>query len=169
MFVAFENLPENARVWVYQSNRFFTEMELSSLGEALASLCNNWHTHNQPQKASFLLPFNRFVILAADESMFATSGCSTDRSVNFLKVAEQEMGISLFDRTELTYLNEQKELLACNMQAFSERITKGEITPQTLVFNNLVSNKTDFTNKWILPLAESWHSRMFKQALVTEV
>ena len=36
---------------------------------------------------------------------------------------------------------------------------KGIINTETLMFDNLVNNKTDFINDWLKPLNESWYNK----------
>ena len=36
---------------------------------------------------------------------------------------------------------------------------KKQLTPQTVVYNNLVSTKIEYESKWKVPLSESWLAR----------
>jgi hypothetical protein len=82
MYVPFENLPEESKIWVYQSNRKFSDTEFSEI-ESAFSFLENWAAHN---KFSFLLSakYNRFIILAVDQDVQSATGCSIDASVEFI-------------------------------------------------------------------------------------
>jgi hypothetical protein len=85
MYVPFENLPEESKIWVYQSNRKFSDTEFSEI-ESFAGLpC--WAARN---KFSFLLSakIHRFIILAVDQDVQSATGCS-DASVEFIQSLEQ--------------------------------------------------------------------------------
>ena len=41
------NLPETSRVWVYQSNRKFTDAEIAELENELAQFNSNWRLMEQ--------------------------------------------------------------------------------------------------------------------------
>jgi hypothetical protein len=34
------------------------------------------------------------------------------------------------------------------------------VSPQTIVFNNLVNTKAEYEEFWEVPMTESWHSRL---------
>ncbi|MGN6639512.1 MAG: ABC transporter ATPase, partial [Mucilaginibacter sp.] len=89
---------EHSRVWIYQSNRELTDNETSRLLDLLNKFAAEWTAHNHQLKAKAEIRYNRFIVLIVDESQAGASGCSIDKSVNFLKGLEQEFGISLFDR-----------------------------------------------------------------------
>jgi hypothetical protein len=44
MYVPFENLPEESKIWVYQSNRKFSDTEFSEIESALQALKIGQHT-----------------------------------------------------------------------------------------------------------------------------
>jgi hypothetical protein len=45
MYVPFENLPEESKIWVYQSNRKFSDTEFSEIESALQAFLENWAAH----------------------------------------------------------------------------------------------------------------------------
>ena len=94
-----------------------------------------------------------------DESLAGASGCSIDKSVHFIKQIEQHYGVDLFDRMTFTYKDGETVKSAPRME-FAELYKMGKINDATLVFDNLVKTKGDFTSNWVKPLGESWHKRM---------
>ena len=40
-------------------------------------------------------------------------------------------------------------------------IKNRSISKKTIVFNNLINNKSEFLNNWEVPIEESWHNRFF--------
>ncbi|NCF31398.1 MAG: ABC transporter ATPase, partial [Bacteroidetes bacterium] len=45
MFVPFDQLPDQSRVWIYPSNRRFTPDELSSIREKAEAFLKQWTAH----------------------------------------------------------------------------------------------------------------------------
>ena len=45
MYIPFENLPEESKIWIYQSNRKFSDAEFSEIETDLQSFLNEWAAH----------------------------------------------------------------------------------------------------------------------------
>jgi len=156
----FANILPNSKVWIYQADRLLTEEEVIKTEKKLDVFLNNWQSHGQEVKAAGKVVHNLFVVLAADEDYNAPGGCSIDSSVHFLKNLEQELDISLFNRSILAlFSNERISLIRLN--ELKEAINKGLITKETLFFNNLSPNLTSFQNHWLSTLGSAWTSRYF--------
>jgi len=84
MFVEYQDLPSNSRVWVYQSEREFTSKELEFISEKAIDFIEKWTKHGSNLKGSFTIKYNQFLVLAVDEGFNNVSGCSIDSSVRFV-------------------------------------------------------------------------------------
>ena len=156
----FPQLPDNARVWVYQSNRPFTETESEKIAGAIDAFVRDWASHSRQVSAGGALLYNRFIVLIADETAFTVSGCSIDSSVHFVKQLAQQHGVDLFDRMNVAW-KEGDEVHGANRAGFEQAIEQSRVTEDTIVFNNLVQNKQQLLNNWQIPLKDSWHARVF--------
>ena len=67
MLVPFESLPEEARIWVYQSNRPFTEEEIQHIAKDLEAFLTQWTAHGSDLQAGYELPYNRFIVIGLDQ------------------------------------------------------------------------------------------------------
>jgi hypothetical protein len=160
MWIEFDSLPGHARVWIYQANRALTASEVTKVADALRMFCANWSAHGQPMKSSFVLPYNQFVVLAADEDFRQASGCSIDGSVRALQTVQAEIQIDFFDRTRVAFwLNNKIETMP--VAELKEAFADGRLTPHTPMFNNLVASKADFAEKWKIPAWQSWLTKYF--------
>jgi hypothetical protein len=151
---------EHSRVWIYQSDKELTDKQASELLEILNEFTAEWTAHNHQLKAKAEIRYNRFIILVVDESQAGASGCSIDKSVNFLKRIEQEFCINLFDRFNFAYRDGERVLSAPRHQ-FEELLKEGKIGNNTIVFNNLIHNLGDLATKWEVPFKDSWHPQLF--------
>jgi len=158
MYVPFDQLPSDARLWVYGINRTLTDQEATQIQEQLKAFLAQWTAHQQTLEASCLLPYNAFLILALNENRAAASGCSIDASVHFLKHLEQDFQVRLFDRTLVTYKRANK-IEQLSLAEFKTKAKEGSITASTVVFNNLVETKEAFESAWETPASLSWHNR----------
>jgi len=155
-----KNMPAHSRVWVYQSDREFTTDEANQLEAQLATFTAGWAAHGNQLAAGAEFRYRRFIILAVDESQSGASGCSIDSSVRFIKSLELEYKIDLMNRM-LFATKEDDKVHAYTRAAFEDAIEKGRLTTQTIVFNNLVKDKTELDSSWEIPLASSWHASFF--------
>ena len=158
MWVNFDELPLQSRVWVFQSNRIMSPSEQSSIDAALKQFVQKWSTHGVQMLASHVLYHNCFVVIAADEQKQAASGCSIDSFTALFKAFGTKYNLSFFDRFSIAY-KLKDEVLISNLNEFKKLIAEGRVTQDSLVFNNLIDQRQDLYSKWEIPLKESWQKR----------
>ena len=150
-----------SRVWIYQSNRAFTDSETSALNHELQNFVSDWTAHSQTLYAAGDVLFNRFVILAVDEMQQGATGCSIDTSIHFIKHLEKENDIKLFDRMLFSYWDKET-VHTIPSKELSELYKNKIINDDTLMFDNLVQNLNGLQTNWLKPLADSWHKRFVR-------
>ncbi|SDB34940.1 hypothetical protein SAMN03097699_0835 [Flavobacteriaceae bacterium MAR_2010_188] len=161
MLVDFEKLSETSRVWIYQSNRSFTDAEVEELNNELNEFLNQWTAHGQNLSAAYKIEYKRFIIIGLDQSLNAATGCSIDASVHFIQHLEKKYNVELLDKMNVSY--KQGEFIAYKpLSDFKKMAKEGAVSKNTVVFNNLVTNVSDFKDNWEVPASDSWHSRFFK-------
>jgi hypothetical protein len=166
MYVDFEKLPDSARVWVYQANRFLTDSEVKSVETALQPALSQWAAHGQPLLASGQVINNRFVVISVDEGYNLPSGCSIDASVRTLQEISRQIDqgngpLDFFDRSAAVQLADGS-VQTFPLSSLKTAVTDGLIKPGTTVFNTLVQTKAEFLTGWHIQAAESWLKRYFK-------
>ena len=160
MFIPFENLPEDSRVWIYQSNRKFSDVELAEIESELILFVEKWAAHGNELEASYLLKYNRFIILAVNQEIQQVTGCAIDSSVSFIQNLEQKYQIELLDKMNVTFRNGEY-IAHKSLLDFKKMAKEKAVTANTIVFNNLVNNIEEFNENWEVPAGDSWHSRFF--------
>lgn len=158
MYVNFNTLPQNSRIWIYQADREFTRIEVDLLQENAIAFIEEWTRHGAALKGSFVLKYNRFLVLAVDESFANASGCSIDASVRFVKQMETLFSMDLMNKLNVTY-KEGQTIHLVNLSTFQEYAKVQKITSETIVFNNMVQTKGDLESLWEVPAQQSWHRR----------
>jgi hypothetical protein len=157
MDVKFEELAEDSRIWIYQSNREFSEEEVSEISIGLKTFLESWTSHKKIFKSAFQIKYNRFIIIAVDKD-FEVSGCSIDASVGFIQFIEKKYQVDLLDRRNITYKT-ANTIKFISLAEFKTLIKSKSINKDTIVFNNLVSNIFEYNNHWKTSIKNSWHSR----------
>ena len=158
MWVNFEELPLQSRIWVFQSNRIMSPSEQSSIDAAVKQFVQKWSTHGVQVLASHVLHYNCFVVIAADEQKQAVSGCSIDSFIALFKAFGTQYNLSFFDRFSIAHKSGDGVVIS-NLDDFKQLIGDGHITLDTIVFNNLIEQMHDLSTKWELPLKESWQKK----------
>ena len=158
MYIPYNTLPNNSRIWIYQSNREFTKKEVEYISTKAKDFINQWTRHGDRLKGSFTIKYNHFLVLAVDESFTTISGCTIDSSVRFVKELENELNLDLMNKMNVTFKDENR-IYSVKLINFQQLVKQGRVTPETIVFNNMVSSKSDFESNWEIPAKDSWHKR----------
>ncbi|AKD02878.1 hypothetical protein POKO110462_01260 [Pontibacter korlensis] len=160
MYIPFDQLPPQARVWIYQASRPLTEVEQTEIKPALERFATEWSSHGKGLQSSAELLHGRFLVLANNEEAGAASGCSIDASVRFVRELEQQYKLSFMDRTQLAFLNEG-EVRLVSMPELKSKVAAGEINRDTLYFDTLINNYGELQQAWPRSAGSSWLSRYF--------
>ena len=149
---------DSSRIWIYQSSRIFGIGEALEIERILNDFTAQWMVHGTPVKGYANLFFGQFIVVMADETVAAVSGCSTDSSVRIIKEIEQLFKVNMFDRQSLAFVVKDKvQLLPLNQLKYA--LENNFINADTLYFNNLVATKADLISNWIIPVKDSWLAR----------
>jgi len=153
-----------SRIWIYQSNRAFSDSEVSAIDKKLNEFTSQWKAHGHQLMAKAEVLHHFFIVFTVDEATAGATGCSIDASVRIIKEIEQEYQVDLFDRFNMAYKIDGKVIVS-NKEDFETLVNIKTIGPKTIVFNNLVQTLEEFETKWELPFEESWHSKVFAHLL----
>ncbi|NVJ62752.1 MAG: ABC transporter ATPase [Flavobacteriaceae bacterium] len=160
MYVNFNDLADDARIWIYQSNRSLTDQEQEEINTDLKTFLEQWTAHGKDLKAGFELKYKRFIIIGLDAQTQA-SGCSIDASVHFIQELEKKYEIDLLDRMNVSF--KQGDFIAYKtLKDFKVMAKNKSVSKNTVVFNNLVATKAEYLDHWEVPASESWHSNFVK-------
>jgi hypothetical protein len=165
MFISFNALPPNARLWIYQSDRSLNADEENFLSFELEEFCEQWKAHGLPLQTSFKIEYHHFVILAVDENYNDASGCSIDGSVRILKSLQEKSGINFLDRSRVAFLL-KNEIETFPLIELKNLFASGRLTSTSHTFNNLVATKSDFDKGWLTTVEKSWLAKYLPKSAV---
>lgn len=162
MLLSFDEISDNSRIWIYQSNKKVDPETQKQLIIDCQAFLKQWTAHGSELKAAVEFKHNYFLIIALDESHASASGCSIDSSVHFINQLEQKYKLNFFDRSQIA-LKLDSEVSLFTIKEIKEKFSEGIIHANDLTFNNLIKTKNDLQEKWIIPLNKSWLKRYLSQ------
>ena len=164
MLANFDNISDQARVWIYQADRPIGTEEKNVIIKDTEAFLSQWAAHGSALQAAGDLLFDHFLVICIDESFQMASGCSIDSSVRFVQELGQKLSIDFFKRTNLAFeVATGIELI--EMPKLKGQIEAGVVNPDSVFFDNNIQNKAQLVNQWRVKAGESWLKRYFKASL----
>jgi hypothetical protein len=159
--VEFEQLPSDARVWIFSAERVLTQNERARLLQEVDGFLDQWGAHDMPLTAGRDIRYDRFLFVAVDQRQAGPSGCSVDALVRQMKVLQHEIGVELVNHAPVLF-RRGDQIARVARDEFAALATKGEVGPETIVFDNTLTSLGDVRDgRWETSVAESWHGRAF--------
>ncbi len=162
MYVEFNQLPAQARVWIYQASRPLTEAELAAVKPALNQFSIAWTSHGRNLHAAAEFRHQQFLVIGLDEGVAGASGCSIDASVRFVAQLEEQLGMELLEKSRLAFLQDGAVRLLTRGE-LKAAVAAGTIGPDTLYFDNTLATKDELDTQWPRPAGQTWLARYFGQ------
>jgi hypothetical protein len=160
MYLPFNQLPENSRVWIYQADRKLLDEEQDLIRQKMLRFCEGWNTHGNGMPSSFSFFDGQILVLAVDESGLGASGCSIDSSVRVLREIESLTGVNLTDQGKITVKSPTGIVKVLPALGLKSKVQSGELTREQEVINPLIQTKSDLQQLW-QPVGESWLNKYF--------
>ena len=85
----FETLPDNSRIWIYQSNRSLSKNEIESISSLVENFLEVWKSHGSILSSAYEIRYNRFIVIGNNQSFQNPTGCAIDSMVHFIQKLEK--------------------------------------------------------------------------------
>ena len=159
--IAFDELPGDARVWIFAAARPLGRAEQERLLAEVDGFIAGWGAHDSPLTAGRELRYERFLFVAVDQRRVGPSGCSIDALVREMKRLEREIDVELVNHAPVVF-RAGDEIRRVARDEFAALAASGAVGPQTTVFDNTLTRLDDVrAGRWETPVASSWHARAF--------
>ena len=158
MIVDFKTMPDDSRIWIYQSNRDFNESEIGIINDKTISFLDNWQAHGKDLECSYSIIDKRFIIIAVNESVNPIGGCSIDFSLQLIKDISNTIGIDLLNRLVVNYRLDNR-LESLSLTDLKNKIKDGDFSPETIIFNTAINSKSELLNNFEIDIRSSWLSK----------
>ena len=160
MITDFKNIPDDSRLWIYQSNRDFSDSEIKIINNKTALFLDNWKAHGNELQASYLIKERRFLVIAVNEQFNPIGGCSIDYSLQLVNDISTTIDLDLLDRLSVNYISENK-IKSISLRDLKNKIKNRSFSPETIIFNTTVKTKKELSSDFELKISSSWLSKFF--------
>jgi|TARA_B110000438_G_scaffold27292_2_gene26153 hypothetical protein len=158
MYTPFEEMSEKSRAWVYILSKNIDMNVARDLENILKNICDEWQSHGQIIKSSYLISYNRFILLFAEDNN-SVSGCSIDQSNNKLRKILNQLKIDLQPNSKIGIFNKSKiEFFKKN--ELINLINNNKIDLFQKMINTTIKNKLSFEKEWVQQIKYSWINKL---------
>ena len=156
MIVDFQQLSDDAKVWIYPCSRKFYPQELAPINEKISSFMISW-SESIEGDVSFQLLHERFIVFGVEEDVKITNK-HLDEQVAFILKLQLEYEVELLDKMNVCF--KQGEFIQYkDVKEFKKLLKNKSVNEKTIVFDNLVQTKYDLEHYWEVPITDSWYNR----------
>jgi hypothetical protein len=164
--VAFESLPDDARLWVFGVERALATEEQAVLLAGVDRFLEDWTAHGSPLTGARELLEERFLMVGVDEASVPPSGCSIDAMVGILSAFEETMGVALVGHGPVFYRTSSGDVRRVDRAEFRRLAEEGKVGPATAVFDTTLTRVGRLRDgDWECPAGETWHGQAFFRAI----
>jgi len=158
MYISFNLLPPNSKIWVYQSDRNLSKIDIELIEKEVKVFLENWSSHNKEIQSSFEVRYNRFLIIGLNENINLASGCSIDKSINFIKDLQSNLKVNFLNRLDVAY-KIGNVINSISLSKFQTMIREKKLSKDSIVYNNMIDTKESYINNWETKIENSWHKK----------
>ena len=158
MRVDFKNMPDNSRIWIYQSDRDLNESEISIIDDKTTTFLDSWQAHGKNLECSYSIIYRRFIVIAVNENINPIGGCSIDYSLQLINDISDSIQTNLLNRLIVNFKLDNK-ISSVSLNDLKTKIKEGTLSSETIIFNTTVNTKGELLNDFEINIESSWLSK----------
>ena len=158
MKVDFKNMPDDSRIWIYQSDRDLIESEISMIDDKISLFLDSWQAHGKDLECSYTIIHKRFIIIAVNENVNPIGGCSIDYSLQLINDISDSIQVNLLNRLIVNFKIDDK-ISSVSLNDLKTKIKEGTLSSETIIFNTTVNTKGELSNNFEIDIGSSWLSK----------
>ena len=158
--VNFASLPDDARTWVFGSDRALDAAATGRLLDVVDSHLAQWAAHGAPLTSARDWRDDRFLTVAVDQRTAGASGCSIDTLFRQLQALERELGLAIVGGGRVFYRDANGVVQSTDRTGFADLADRGAIGPDTIVFDPTVTTLGAWRASFERRASESWHGSL---------
>ena len=158
MRVDFKNMPDDSRIWIYQSDRDLIESEISIIDDKTRLFLDSWQAHGKDLECSYSIIHKRFIIIAVNENINPIGGCSIDYSLQLINDISNSIKVNLLNRLIVNFKLDNK-ISSVSLNDLKTKIKEGTLSSETIIFNTTVNTKGELLNDFEINIESSWLSK----------
>lgn len=154
--VSFQDLPPNARVWVFASDRPLKGDEATKLLREVDLFLAQWNAHGHPLRCAREWSDDRFLAIGVDPTAEQASGCSIDGLFRGLQSLERVLHTRLVAGGRVFYRDASGAAQLVPRPEIATLASRGALTPKTPVFDLSITAAADYRTRFERPAGETW-------------
>jgi hypothetical protein len=154
--VPFDQLPDDARCWVFAAGAPLDEVDTPRLLAAVDAFLLTWAAHGTPLTSARDFRDELFLVVGVDERAAGASGCSIDGLFRVLQGIEDGIGTSMVGGGMVYFRGPSGLVHGCTRAQFTEMAMDGDVTGDTMVFDTTVTTVGDFRARFESPTRDAW-------------
>jgi hypothetical protein len=159
--VPFDNLPADARLWIFPAERGLSDTERRRVLDEADAFIAQWTAHGISLTAAREMRYDRFVLVGVDERSAGASGCSIDALVRRMRGLQSDLGVELVNHGPIVY-RRGDSIARASREEFADLAAAGAVTRDTIVFDNTLTTVGEVRDgRWEVRAGDSWHARAF--------
>lgn len=161
MQVEMNDLSPESRVWYFPLSRPLSLSEIAKFTAGLSQFLESWVAHRVPVRSAAEIIAQQVVVVGADPSAVAVSGCAIDSLFRAVKSLAATFDVQLLDEGHV-FFRKAGDLMALTRSDFALLCREGQVSPRTEMLDFTISGIEEHRRgEWRRPFSVSWHSRVF--------
>ena len=158
--VSFEELPDDARVWVFGAAGEMSAAASERLLDAVDDFLAQWNAHGSPLVCAREWRDDRFLAIGVDQSTEGASGCSIDGLFRTLQRLEPELGTTMLGASRVYYRDADGKVNVATRPSFTQLAREAKVGAETAVFDTSLTSAAAWREAFERPAKDSWHAKL---------
>jgi hypothetical protein len=154
--VAFKDLPAEARVWVFASDRPLSGKDAETLLGEVDRFLAQWKAHGHPLRCAREWRDDHFLAIGVDPTAEQASGCSIDGLFRGLQTLERHLKTRLVAGGRVFYRDASGSAQLVERADIDDMAKRGKLTPETPVFDLSITAASDYRARFESPAEKTW-------------
>lgn len=165
----FPDFPDDARLWLFATDRDLADSHRGSVHEAMKTFALNWRSHGRPVVADAALIEGRVLavvaLLAEGEVNAGVSGCGIDSLQNAVDAVAKALDFEWASGLDVVYRDSTGAVQSVSRPSFRGLAQDGSVSATTPVFDLTLTTLGALRQDGVeRPAHSSWHGRVFRFA-----
>jgi hypothetical protein len=162
--VNFDQLPDDARVWIFASDRALDGEDAHNLLAHVDRFLDAWKAHGSPLRSAREWKHDRFLAIGVDPTAEQASGCSIDGLFRGLQSLERSLGTGLVAGGRVFYRDAEGRPQLATRADVSTLAARGVLADATPVFDTSITDARAWRDRFERPLRDSWVASLLDPA-----
>lgn len=160
--VSFDSLPDEARVWVFGSDRALTGDDAERLLSEVDRFLAQWKAHGIPLTSARDWRNEHLLTIGVDSTREGASGCSIDGLFRVLQAVERPLSARLVGGGRVFYRDPTGEVRCVPRDRLRELVTTGVLTGDTVVFDTGLTTAGEWRARFEAPARATWLGELLR-------